>query len=365
MPSTVQKLTDIALVGRGHAIEVIKEILAYQSKKTFKHYPSSNHRFIDDSTLVIDGEKISSKMCLVVLEPKLTARKLEAHGEHPLPSNSLDQLLQTSAKSIAIVGNDTEALQHSLTLAGRGTHTTLICEQETLLSSYDTSVQGVVERFLKKQKISVLRGTPILSIEPKGNAMSIVCEQDGKPLNLTPEKLYVCPNKHYSYNFGLGNVSLNEEPNSRQKIQRLHKRIVVMQEDANIGLGTLYDVAELLLGRKKEPIDYVPREIYSSDSLSYFSIGVLEQDFFDTHISYKKTMVKLRNSNKTVQWFIKVLTSQHNTIIGIHGVLPYSYKNLDLLIGLVENRSNISELKNQCLATDELTGVFIEILGNA
>jgi pyruvate/2-oxoglutarate dehydrogenase complex dihydrolipoamide dehydrogenase (E3) component len=363
MSSIAQKFTDVVLIGRGDSIETIKQIISYQNKKTYKHYSPTGYRFISSNTVATDGEKISAKKFLILLPKIYTTRKFETHSNYPQQYNSLDQLLQTPAKSVTVIGSDEYAVRGCLMLAKTGALTYLICEQESLLSAYDMTVQNIVERYIKKRGIHVSKGISVLSLEPSDSIVSIICEQSGKPLRIASEQLFISPEATYQYDIGLENVQNGFIFDPKKQLQYASKNILIALEDDNIGLDSLYKVAHSLISNKTTTASYAPRNIYVSDTLNFFSIGLLEQEFISTHLSYKKIVVKVQSTDKSVQWFMKVLASTNGSIIGIHGVLPFKYQNTDMLVSLVENRTHISDLKKYFLIHDELRESFVELIG--
>jgi pyruvate/2-oxoglutarate dehydrogenase complex dihydrolipoamide dehydrogenase (E3) component len=364
MPKVAQKFTDIVIVGKSDSAQLIKMILTYQNKKTYKHFTTSIPRFVSANTMVLDGDKISAKKFVVILPELQKAKAFTVVGSHPLIINPDAQFIDGLAKSWCVIGSDTYAVMRCVDLSVIGSKITLISEG-TFLPAFDMTVQDIVERYIKKIGITLLKDSPVLSIEPSKDTAHIITDYNGTPRRISVNQLIITPDSYYSTDIGLGNVGEISEQDSVRAIFQVGSDVLIVKDNPQLGLAMIYKITDFLLGNKSHGLDYKPRTIYTSPKLSFFSIGISEQDYFDTHLSYKKCIVKVKGPEKSpVNWFIKVLASAQNKIIGIHAVLPFSYQNTDLLISLVENDQPISELRNSCLVNDELAEAFVEIIGS-
>lgn len=365
MKRVAQKYTDIALVGQGTAISLIKKILSFQSKLTYTHHDGRNSRFVSANTMVLGGEKVSAKRFLVVLPARQKVHAFTVVGNQPLATD-IGEDIEDVAKSTCIIGNDPLAVSKSLALASGGSEVTLLTESPALLDGFDTTVQDMVERHLKKQGVNVVKAVNILSLEPSGNSAHVTVETGGASKRISTERLVIVPETTYSMDIGLGNISSNlDHIDTKDVITKIDDFTLLMKDTHNLELSSVYKIVDFLKGKASTDFTTTRRLVHVSDGLTFFSIGIVEQDYFSTHLNYKKSLIKVQSSSaSSVRGFMKVLTSTHNKIIGIHSVLPFEYQNIDLLIDLVERGGSVSDLRNSCLVDDQLTSTYVEILGD-
>lgn len=364
MSKLAQKFVDIVVIGQGDTARLVKKILSFQTKKTHKHFAAKKPRFVSQNTIVIDGEKISAKKFLIILPQLHKMKAFTVVGEHPLPAHVDLESIDTTVKSACVIGSDSYALEQCVGLRERGAIVTLISEKQ-ILTNYDSTVQDVMGRYLKKLGVAVHMNKPILSIEPRKGNVHVLADDNGTPVRVSADELIIAPDTVYLNDLGLGNIDDSHAPKEDTPIDLVGGNVLIVKDTPLLGLETAYALTEFLLGKRRTHIDYTPRAIYSSPELYYFSIGINEQDYFDTHLSYKKAIVKVAvKDNATTTWFIKVITSTHGRIIGIHAVLPFEYQNIDMLINLVEKSKPVSELRSSCPANDVLADTFVEIIGD-
>lgn len=350
MKKVVQKFTDIALVGQSDSIDAVKKVLSFQSKKTFRHYHATDVRFIDSNILVVDGEKVSANKFLIASH---ATKKYSAPSDVPKTGTEL-----------YVIGNDVNAINSCVQRNAQGAKVSLLCESP-LLADYDASVQDIVERYLKKSGVSVVKGITILSLEHSDTHTHITGSIDSSPWRASADELFISPDQNAPLDIGIPvtDLAIDAHPKT-DGITKLSNNVVSVQDGDSLSLADIYKLSEFLCGKKSVQLQHTRRHIYSSDDLSFMSIGMLEQDYFDTHFSYKKCLVKIHSADKSpVQWFLKVLTSTHNKILGIHAVLPFRYANTDLLVQLVERGVHVSELGSITMANDKLADAYIDVIG--
>jgi pyruvate/2-oxoglutarate dehydrogenase complex dihydrolipoamide dehydrogenase (E3) component len=210
MSKLAQKFVDIVVIGQGDTARLVKKILSYQTKKTHKHFVAKKPRFVSQNTMVIDGEKISAKKFLIILPQLHKTKAFMVVGEHPLPAHNDLESFDTTVKSACVIGSDSYALSQCIALRARGAAVALISEKQILIH-YDSSVQDVIGRYLKKIGVVVHMNYPVLSIEPHKNNVHVLADNNGAPLRVSADKLIIAPDTEYLSDIGLGNV---EDDNS-------------------------------------------------------------------------------------------------------------------------------------------------------
>jgi len=242
--------------------------------------------------MVIGGEKVSAKRFLIVLQAYKKAHSFSVIGDKPL-LNSYDEDTEDVLKSTCIIGSDTRAVEQCLRFAIPGSHTTLLAEAP-LLEEYDMTVQDVIERHIKKQGVDIVTNTAILSIEPSGNYVHTTLAEDGKPRRISSDRIVIVPERFYSYDLGLGNLSDDDiEETTHDAVSKVAKNTLLIKNTPALELSVVYKAVDFLNGRSDVDFSTTKRRIYSTDKLTFFSLGIVEQDYFSTHVSYIKSICKV------------------------------------------------------------------------
>ena len=216
-------------------------------------------------------------------------------------------------------------------------------------------------KLLAKRAVRVIHGAEIIKTDydQLNKITRILGELDGRSLRLSTDFFYQKNSDEFD-------VSVFRKCNfDSDTVKIFDSCVVILNKPNKLTIEETYRLAKFLIKKGPWKKSGANRYFELDDNLSFFSIGINEQDYENTHLGYRSSLVKVNvPSDGSSAWFIKLLTSRDRHLIGAHGILPYRYENLDLLISLVEQHAHVDKLKSSCLISDKLSKEYIELINN-
>lgn len=256
-------------------------------------------------------------------------------------------------QTVLIIGAGTQGVVEAINRIGIGVKIILVDTNNPILATYDSSVQEVINRYLKKHGVRVLTDTNVLSTIYRDEKNFVVAEQNGSPKRLIADSVVTkCGHNWKSYNeYGLSNVASEETLSGLAKshsVEILTGDIILLPDNKTLTLSEAENIVDFLCGKKIRKWVSSPHLAYGhSNGISFFSFGMLEQSMPMAHTGYRKSVIKLRNtSDDTPTYFIKLITTVNGRIIGISGVVAKDSFDLDYLEYAVHKKIKTQDMKN-------------------
>lgn len=354
-----KKQSDVVLIGAGPLIESIKNILGHSGCSVIMLPDAESVYFLSRRVIVYAGERIAAKRFFIVLPNQRTVPVLRGLDTTSYITLGEETNFSQSGK-VLIVGGHELAVNAAMSASTTKSEVHMAYPSETLLVNYDVSVQEVVTRYLRKQKVGLFSAhTPIAS-RTKNNKTNLLTKTNESTRELECGTLYIEPNETSSNDMGLSKLGvhiaeINNTVLSSKNLTIIDgERLITSIDDAQ-------QYAKVLLGKRASSPSLVQDNQFTALGVRLFSFGILEQNFIDTHIGYNKSISKLTIPGIDITGFIKVVTSLTGKIVGVSGILPIGYSGIDTFRFAVKDRLKISALAKQISVEDPLRSSYLEI----
>jgi len=354
-----KRQSDIILVGSGPLVDAVQSILVSDGRKVLHLPDTTRAHFINKSVIVYDGEKIAGKRFLVVMPTSKEIPNLKGIELTEYVVIGESEIADTKGE-ILIVGSGDSSVRTAMELAERGQYVSMVYQSESLLESYDISVQDVVTRYLRKLKVKLLPGhTPLASVT-KSKTTYLLTKNGKTSKKLSCTTLLIEPSEVADLDIGISNycefVSDLTEP-----VVIENNLVLVNDEHVVTSLSDARVYAKILEGKRVSKPSTVSENRASVQGVEYFSFGVREQNFLDTHIGYKKSIAKITIAGSDVTGYIKVIVSLKRRIVGISGVVNSGYPGIELLRYAVKNHVKVDDLTKLIDVDDQMIHAYHEI----
>ncbi|MCA9347599.1 NAD-binding protein [Candidatus Saccharibacteria bacterium] len=334
------KYFDVILIGDDPFLNLLDSILKTY-KVTTHRYSGREFNFIDGTNVAIEGTRMS-------------ADGIAVSFRNP-------QIEKVKSRHTVVSGNDTNSVATALRLVNSGAKVTLMSYESLVLPKYDISVQKMMTKLLAKRAVRVIHGAEIIKTDydQLNKITRILGEFEGRPIRLSADYFYQQKSDEVD-------VSVFKKCNvADDMVSIFDDRVALLSKSHKLTIEESFRLARFLAKKGSWKKSGANRYFELDDNISFFSIGINEQDYESTHLGYRSSLVKVNvPGDGSSAWFIKLLTSRDRHIIGAHGILPYRYENLDLLISLVEQHAHVDKLKASCLISDKLSKEYIELINN-
>jgi hypothetical protein len=354
-----KRQSDIILIGKGPLVDAVGSILTNARGKVIKLPEIEKAHFISKGVLVYDSERIAGKRFLLVM-PKL--KKIpDIKGIELTEFSELGKLEEKPVKDdVTIIGCAELAVSTAMELAAEGRSVTMIYPTESLLPAYDISVQDVISRYLRKMKVKLLPQHSVLASVTKSGTTYLLAKNGKVSKKLSCTTLYIEPSETTIYDIGLDNYSefsgdISEPVTSEKELLIINSGQLIMS------LDDARTYARVLEGKRTKKPTIVAEKRARALEVEYFSFGVLEQDFIDTHIGYRKSIAKITLPNSDVTGYIIVIASLKQKIVGISGVVSHDYAGIELLRFATKNNIKVKDLARLIDIDDPLIGAYQEM----
>jgi|GEM_PF-5517489 len=354
-----KRQSDIVLVGSGPLVDAVQSVLASSSRKVLHLQDASRAHFLKKGVVVYDGEKIAAKTFLVVMPMANDIPSLKGVEQTEYRVIGQDDLT-TLKGNILIVGGGELAVRSAMQLAESGQNVTMVYQQESLLDAYDISVQDVITRYLRKIKVKLLPGhTPLASVT-KSKVTYLLTKNGKTSKKLSCTTLLLEPSEANIPDIGLANYGEFSEGIDEPVVIQ-NNLVLVNDERVITSLSDARVYAKILEGKRSARPSTVTENRSTMQAVEYFSFGVLEQNFLDTHIGYKKSIAKIAIPGSDITGYLKVIVSLKRRIVGISGVVSSNYAGIELLRYAVKNHVRVDDLTKLIDVDDALIHAYHEI----
>jgi len=165
--------------------------IAALMKKQCVDVISGTASFLDDETILVDGEEVKGEHIIVATG----ARPAELRGfefdESAILSSTGALGLKKLPKSLLVLGGGAIGCEMAQIFAIFGVEVTLIEAANRLLPTEDIDVSSSIQTQLTRSGVKVLTGSKALSYASSNEGLSTVVENDGGTSSLTAEKILV------------------------------------------------------------------------------------------------------------------------------------------------------------------------------
>lgn len=282
----------------------------------------------------------------------LEIRKLPFDGDRILSSDHILEI-KSVPKSITILGGGVIGCEFSFILSALGAEVTLIEAMPRILPlpSIDPEISKILEREMKKRKITVMTGHSITDLKKEENALTLTiskwdsnahCAHPDSSLSVTTEKLLVCVGrKPQTENLGLEkiNVHLDEkgwikvDKHLRTNIQNVYAVGDILGPEAIMLAHVAWTEGDIavqnIMGKSVEmSYDIVPTVVFTSPEIG--CVGVTEAQAKNRGISVRSDTVLFRTVAKAhilgdIAGQAKIVSdATTGKIVGVHIIGPHA-----------------------------------------
>ncbi len=314
------------------------------------------------SEVVVNGEVFEAENIIVATgsEP-MSIPGIEFDGEYILTSKELlDLPLDPSQLNLAIVGGGVIGLEIGMTYARLGARVTVIEMMDQVLPGVDGEIAALMQRFLRRKKITVMTGTKVKSIDRKNDGVLIVAENAKGEVELEADRVLVAIGRR-PRSKGLGLEELGVKLDRRgfivtdERFMTSVEHIYAIGDVASMPLlahkahkeGAL--VAEIIAGVRKSKADYViPAAIFTEPEIA--AVGMTEKEARDAGIEITVGKFPFGANGRSlsmgyVEGFTKVVAeAETGRIIGVHIIGPDASNLIGEATLAVQNGLTLEEL---------------------
>jgi hypothetical protein len=359
MAHAIAKQTDVVLVGDSPLMKLIHRLVLEHTKNCITT-GTEEFRFLNENIVSINGTKVFAKKVVIL-------KKL--HSTLPDIAGLKKAVHKKNASSVLVIGNNSTTYSEALESIKSGKTTHIATMTDRILEKYDSSVQEVCERYLKKLGIKIHYQTTVLSVASTNEKNFIVCESSGIPKRLVAEDIRYFGNGTWEDAdvIGLSNTSLVTEMDtikSATTIQRGAGNALIIPAETSYTLSDIEYVIDFIKDGKYRHGQTLEFHEEECESYRFFTVGIKEQDIAGEHIAYKKSVAKISVAEYDgPTLFLKVMTSTRKNIVGISGIVPGNTET-SVFRYIVEENMNIIEARRLIDATSPLALAFHDITEN-
>lgn len=359
MPYRPKRQSDIILIGKGPLIEAVSNVLTNDRDKVIKLPEIEGAHFISKGVVVYEGERIASKRFMLVMPKQKQIPDIKGIDQTEYSELGSSEI-KLPKGDVTIVGSDELAVSTAMELATSGAMVTMIYPSDSLLSAYDISVQDVISRYLRKFKVKLLPQHTLLASVTKAGTTYMLAKNGKSSKKLSCTTLYIEPSETGISDIGLDNcgeflTDMNDPVIFEKNL------LIINNEQLIMSLSDARTYAQILEGKRTRKPKSVAEKRAKAQAIEYFSFGVLEQDFLDTHIGYRKSIAKVAIPGSDVTGYIKVIVSLKRKVVGISGVVSRDYPGIELLRFATKNNLKVKDLSKLIDIDDPIIGAYQEM----
>lgn len=315
----------------------VKDLLVKGIEKLFEknnvRLVKGTGSFIDNKTVEVvkeDGTKEtieSDKVIIGTGSVPVCPGVFKYDGKVVVTSDELLEI-EEAPESIIIVGGGVIGCEIGQFLKTMGTKVTIVEMLDQILPNEDKDVSKQLLRQFKKDKIKVITGNGILSVEVSDDKVKAML-QDGKELEASL-MLVSIGRRSYTDNLNLDNAGIEKDERGRiivnDKMETNVDGIYAIGDIVNspllahVGSKEGIIAAENAMG-SNQSVSYkaVPRGVYTEPEVS--GVGITEKQVIESGTPYKIGTFDFRGLGKAqamdkIQGFVKVIVDKDDVIIG-------------------------------------------------
>lgn len=353
---------DVALLGNHPGISYIARSLP--GKTLLVSDQPHTTRLLDQKTLH-HGEDVSIGRALIIVPPKLNTPVIK--GLDTTPHHLLSKLNKvTTSMNSVVLGNGAGAISFAIrqSLAGRTTH--LLNTRSSILTSHDETVQHVVSEYLSRIKIHTTSSSTAQLVQQIAEGIEIIGRAGSQPLHVRSQFLGIEPSVSRNIQaYGVNNVLEIEQQAEGSPYAKYMGSIMVVDPTWLHSLSRLQDAAQFLARGKKATLhDGYTATAENIEGMIVATYGMREQDLKHSHIAYKRSVARLPSGEKhsRLSYFIKVITSRKNNIIGVSLVGEPRQNHLYMCEFAVRKKLPVAELASLIGANDPYMNAISEVI---
>jgi dihydrolipoamide dehydrogenase len=319
-----QLVKGIGFLFKKNGIEVVEGVGKLVEKNKIE--VTSN----DNSKEILEADRIILATGSVPVCPGI----FNYDGKHVITSDEVLNL-EKAPGSIIIVGGGVIGCEIGQFLRRLGTKVTIVEMMPQILPMEDEDVAKQLIRQFKKDKIKVITGKGITSVNVKDNR--VIAGMDDASLEADIMMVSI-GRKPFTEGLGLENVGIETDKRGRIPVNKKMETCV----EGIYAIGDIVDTpflahvaskegliaAENVMGGNKEAVYHaVPRCVYTEPEVA--AVGLTEAEAEKANITYKTGSFDFRGLGKAqaidkIQGFVKVITDENDKIIGASVVGPHA-----------------------------------------
>ncbi len=319
-----QLVKGIGFLFKKNGIEVVEGVGKLVEKNKIE--VTSN----DNSKEILEADRIILATGSVPVCPGI----FNYDGKHVITSDEVLNL-EKAPGSIIIVGGGVIGCEIGQFLRRLGTKVTIVEMMPQILPMEDEDVAKQLIRQFKKDKIKVITGKGITSVNVKDNR--VIAGMDDASLEADIMMVSI-GRKPFTEGLGLENVGIETDKRGRIPVNKKMETCV----EGIYAIGDIVDTpflahvaskegliaAENAMGGNKEAVYHaVPRCVYTEPEVA--AVGLTEAEAEKANITYKTGSFDFRGLGKAqaidkIQGFVKVITDENDKIIGASVVGPHA-----------------------------------------
>ena len=289
-------------------------------------------------------------------------------------SNIFD--LETTPKSVVVVGGGFIGTEYATFFKRIGCHVTIIEKSDRLLGSIDAQVVKEFEDQLKKSGVEVLKGVSVDRIEKVGNKTIIFLNDDNK---IEGEEVFVsigrAPNisKLLPENAG---IKFDERgfPKLTKKLRTTNKDIYMVGDATGLNMFVNWaymsaEIAacEILEHKRNISPDLCPRILELDPEVA--SVGLSEVDAKEAGYDFKVVRHSFKNFERsvaqgTVKGFIKIIyDAKDKKILGCHAVGSGASELVSTFAMMVQSKMPLNRIEDFIFNHPTFSNVLCDIAG--
>jgi len=288
-------------------------------------------QFVDDHTIDLNGEKITSRYFVIATGSSPFIPPIEGIGDVSYITNlqifSLDKL----PESLAVIGAGPIGMEMAQSFHRLGSKVTVIETTECILPREDEDVSCYVHELLEKEGIDFIVNARVTKLEQNGNVIKLIAEKDGQMQTIESQALLVSTGRKANVDdLGLEKAGIEYDRTIQvnKKMQTSQKHIYAVGDVTGgyqfthvasyEAVVAIYNA--ILKIPKKADYTHVPWCTYLDPEVA--SIGYNEKRAKEEGIDYKVQIDHFQENHRALaeseaHGFIKILINKKRRAIGV------------------------------------------------
>jgi len=288
-------------------------------------------KFVDDHTIDLNGEKITSRYFVIATGSSPYIPPIEGIDDVPYITNLQIFSLARLPESLVIVGAGPIGIEMAQAFQRLGSKVTVVASTDFVLPREDKDISCYVHEFLEQEGVEIITEAKVKKAEQTGDTIKLFLEKDGKIQTLEAKNLLLATGR-----------TLNVEGLDLQKAGVKYDRAIQVNGKMQTSKKHIYAVGDVTGGYqfthvasyeavvaiynailkipKKTDYSKTPWCTYLDPEIA--SIGYNEQRAKDAGIEYVKHVEEISHNDRALaegetKGFIKMLINKKGEVIGV------------------------------------------------
>jgi len=317
-------------------------------------------QFVDDHTIDLNGEKITSRYFVIATGSAPSIPPIEGISDVSYITNlqifSLDRL----PESLVVIGAGPIGMEMAQSFHRLGSKVTVVETTECILPREDEDVSCYVHELLEKEGINFTVNARVTKLEQNGSVIKVTAEKDGQMQTIESEALLVSTGRKANVD-GLGlekaGVEYDRTIGVNKKMQTSQKHIYAVGDVTGgyqfthvasyEAVVAIYNA--ILKIPKKTDYTHVPWCTYLDPEVA--SIGYNEKRAKEAGIEYKVQIDHFKENDRALaesetHGFIKILINKKGKPIGVQIVGFHAGDLIHEWVPVLNGKVSLSTLSN-------------------